>query len=279
MGAEDSLIRAPDNVRLHHVEIGTSPDWLIAPGVGNEVDFERLARRRTVAFFDLRNRGRSDPVPDGGQVGFPIEVDDIDTVRRHIGAGQVDLFGWSYVGLVAALYAARYPHHVRRLVLSCPAPVRHRSPPPETEADRRVLDQIADLQQSGLDESDPVGFAREWRRITVPTRMGDPAAFHRLRSDPSPWPNEWPDHMTTALRRVAATQPPDFDHRDEVRQISAPTLILGGEVDRYPSLEAIHEWADTIPGSRLVVLPGVGHYPQAEAPGRFFEAIDAFLAL
>jgi pimeloyl-ACP methyl ester carboxylesterase len=107
--------------------------------------------------------------------------------------------------------------------------------------------------------------------------MGDPTAFERLRGDPSEWPNEWPDHMMSALKRVADTHPSGFDYREEVRTISVPTLIVAGEVDRYPSLTAIDDWADTIPGARLVVLPGVGHFPQAEAPSGFFEAVDSFL--
>ena len=52
--------------------IGTAPEVLVAPGVGNEADFGPLARRRTAVFFDVRNRGRSDPVPDDGKVGFPV---------------------------------------------------------------------------------------------------------------------------------------------------------------------------------------------------------------
>jgi hypothetical protein len=43
--------------------------------VVNEADFSQLAQRRTVVFFDIRNRGRSDPVPADGKVGFPVEVE------------------------------------------------------------------------------------------------------------------------------------------------------------------------------------------------------------
>ena len=36
--------------------------------------------------------------------------------------------------------------------------------------------------------------------------------------------------------------------------------------------------ADAIPGSRYVVVPGVGHLPQYEAPAAFRTAIDGWLA-
>lgn len=277
MATDAGFIAAADGTRLCYVRIGTAPEVIVAPGVGNEADFEPLARRRTVVFFDLRNRGRSDPVPADGEVGFPVEVDDVDAVGRHFDVDKVDVIGWSYVGVTAALYAARYPQHVGRLVMACPAPVREQAPPPTTDAERLALRQIADLRDSGLAETDPVAFARAWRRITAPTRMADPAVFARLRGDPAEWPNEWPDHMMAAMVRVMDTHPPGFDYRDEAQKIAAPTLIVAGEVDRFPSVEAVREWAAVIPDARLVVLPRVGHFPQAEAPDTFFEAIDSFL--
>jgi pimeloyl-ACP methyl ester carboxylesterase len=278
MATESGFVRAPDGIRLHYVRIGTDPRVLIAPGVGNEADFAPLARRRTVVFFDIRNRGRSDPVPPDGEVGFPVEVDDIDTVRRHLGLERVDVIGWSYVGLVGALHAARYPRHVDRLVMVCPAPLREAPLPPPTEAEGAAAERIAELRERGIDRTDPVAFARAWRRMTAPLRMGDPAAFERLRGDPAEWPNEWPDHLIEAMARVMGTQPRGFDHRDEARRITAPTLVVAGEVDRLPSLAAATEWARAIPAAQLVVLPRVGHYPQVEAPDDLFEAVDRFLA-
>jgi pimeloyl-ACP methyl ester carboxylesterase len=104
--------------------------------------------------------------------------------------------------------------------------------------------------------------------------MGDPAAFDKLCSDPA----EWPDHMMEAMARVMNTHPRGFDYTNDARSITAPTLIVAGEVDRFPSLEAAGDWATAIPAARLAVLAQVGHYPQAEAPDSLFEAIEAFLA-
>lgn len=113
-----------------------------------------------------------DGVPDDGNVGLPVEVDDTDAVRRHFGFRQIDLFGWSYVGLVVALHAARYPRHVRRLVMACPTPLREEPSPPPTDVDRKALDRLTELRASGLERDDPVAFARACRRITAPTRIG-----------------------------------------------------------------------------------------------------------
>jgi len=130
--------------------------------------------------------------------------------------------------------------------------------------------------KTGLAMSDPVAFARSWRRIVAPTRMVNPTAFENLEVDPSIWPNEWPEHMTDALKRVAATHPVEFDYRAEARRISAPTLVIHGDRDNIPLL-ASEEWTRAIPSARLLVLPEVGHFPHAEAPATFFDAVQTFL--
>ena len=66
-----------------------------------------------------------------------------------------------------------------------------------------------------------------------------------------------------------------------IRTLKLPTLILWGGQDRLvPPVNAQHFQQD-IAGSRLVVLPGLGHVPQEEdaqasvAPVREFLGLDA----
>lgn len=269
-------IRADDGVRLYSCTRGSGPEWLVVPGIGGELEFDRLAESHSVLFFDIRNRGRSDAVPDSGAVGFPIEVDDVESARAHFGIERASVVGWSYVGLVAALYAARYPARVQRLVMSCPLPARHYPPTPGTAADAKALERLSVLSETGLDRKDPAEFARRWRRIAAQSRMGDPRAAERLRVDPGRWPNEWPDKMLTAMERVRQTMPTDFDYRGEAAHIAAPTLIICGEVDAIPT-GATQEWADAIPGAQVVRLPGVGHFPHAEVADQFFRIVRDFL--
>jgi pimeloyl-ACP methyl ester carboxylesterase len=141
--------------------------------------------------------------------------------------------------------------------------------------DAALLEQLGELETRRA-TTDPVAFAREWRRIVTPTRMADPAAFDRLRADPSVWSNEWPEHMTEALLRVDATHPVDFDYRAEAQRIEAPTLVVHGGADFIP-LAASEAWARSIPDARLLVLPAVGHFPHVEAPSAFFAAVETFL--
>jgi pimeloyl-ACP methyl ester carboxylesterase len=65
---------------------------------------------------------------------------------------------------------------------------------------------------------------------------------------------------------------------DRVGEIAVPTLVMVGEHDlRYIKENSTH-LAATIPGARLVELPGVAHVPHLEADPTTLREITAFVA-
>jgi pimeloyl-ACP methyl ester carboxylesterase len=56
-----------------------------------------------------------------------------------------------------------------------------------------------------------------------------------------------------------------------------PTLIVWGENDEIIPVAHAHVAHGAIPGSHLEVLPGIGHFPQSEAPDRFVAVLTDFL--
>jgi pimeloyl-ACP methyl ester carboxylesterase len=62
------------------------------------------------------------------------------------------------------------------------------------------------------------------------------------------------------------------------RAAQLPTLIVWG--DRDPFIPVSHAVAarEAIPGSRLEIFEGVGHYPHCEAPARFVQVLADFIA-
>src|SRR6185369_16884871 len=112
MPASEGYVTTDDGVRLFFRKVGSGPHAVIVPNAVHMFDgFKRLADRRTVIFFDLRNRGASDSVSDNAKLekGIHHDVDDLEAVRRHFRMQTVDLIGHSYVGLTVILYALKYP--------------------------------------------------------------------------------------------------------------------------------------------------------------------------
>jgi pimeloyl-ACP methyl ester carboxylesterase len=56
-----------------------------------------------------------------------------------------------------------------------------------------------------------------------------------------------------------------------------PTLIVWGNADPIIPVEHAYAAHDSIPGSRLEIFEGVGHYPHCEAPERFVEILSDFI--
>jgi pimeloyl-ACP methyl ester carboxylesterase len=61
-------------------------------------------------------------------------------------------------------------------------------------------------------------------------------------------------------------------------KIATPTLLLWGEDDDLVPVMFGRAAAAAIPGSELVVLPGVGHIPSIDAPRDFVRILTAFAA-
>lgn len=97
---------------------------LLHGGPGVPMDFsplaEPLSRKFQVVTFDQRGTGRS-PVASGATFSIDEYLQDIDTVAQHFGANRFHLFGHSWGGLYAQIYAQRNPPRVLSLFLSSPS--------------------------------------------------------------------------------------------------------------------------------------------------------------
>jgi pimeloyl-ACP methyl ester carboxylesterase len=66
---------------------------------------------------------------------------------------------------------------------------------------------------------------------------------------------------------------------ERIKQVRAPTLILWGERDRLIPPATAQVFAQSIAGSELVLLPGLGHVPQEEDPAASVAPVKRFLGL
>jgi pimeloyl-ACP methyl ester carboxylesterase len=169
----------------------------------------------------------------------PIALSDwvADALRDH--EGPLDIAGHSLGALVAVQVASLHPHLVRRLVLVAPP---------------------------GLQ---PCGAARRlvWP-LLVSLRQTRPRFLVRVTSDAL---RSGPRHILRGGAYVATA-----DVSTDLPAVTAPTLLVWGERDRLVPLAAGRVWEALLPRARLVVLPGVGHVPMAEAPEALVAAVAAF---
>ena len=96
---------------------------LLHGGPGVPMDFspiaEQLSRKYQVIAFDQRGTGRS-PV-NGATYSIDEYLKDIDAIAQHFGVDKFHLFGHSWGGLYAQIYAERNPQKVLSMFLSSPS--------------------------------------------------------------------------------------------------------------------------------------------------------------
>ncbi|WP_207955844.1 alpha/beta fold hydrolase [Rubrobacter marinus] len=64
---------------------------------------------------------------------------------------------------------------------------------------------------------------------------------------------------------------------DELPRLEMPTLVVWGALDKVVPLRHAHDAVARLRHGNLEILPGCGHLPHVECPGRFAEVLNRFL--
>jgi proline iminopeptidase len=283
MSAGEGYVTTEDGVRLFFETQGNGPQLVLLPnGFHLRDDCERLATGRTLVFYDVRNRGRSDHVGDGSKLarGIHHDVDDLDTVRRHFGIGRAAVIGHSYLGLTVAVYAMKYAANVERVVQIGPMQPRHATQYPArlTYADGVLRDVFAALArlEKERQSTDPEAFCRKFWSVLGAIYVTSPADAEKVRWGRCHLPNErgfmkyWLERLLPSIQGLELTP-------EEVAKAQAPILTLHGTKDRSAPYGGGREWALMLPNARLVSVVDAGHAPWIEAPELVLGAIETFL--
>jgi proline iminopeptidase len=283
MGTSDGYITNRDGLRLYFRTAGSGSHHVLIPnGIYLFDDFQRFASGRTLVFYDLRNRGRSDAVDDPAMLegGIRHDVDDLDDVRRYFGADRVDVLGHSYVGVTVVLYASMYKDHVRGVVqIGAPAPDPRKQYPPHLsnvdETLSRTLARLGELENERATLA-PEQFCEKFWAVLRPIYVTDPANAHRITWSRCDLANErnfmpfWIRYVLPSLERLQPTP-------QDLAGITAPVLVIHGTKDRSGPYGGGVDWAASLPNARLLTVEGGCHCPWIEAPDLVFDAVETFL--
>ncbi len=285
LAIEEGFVPAQDELRLFYRKVGSGPQTVVIPaGLFLEKDLETLAAPdRTLIFYDMRNRGRSDPVADVSQVGIQQDVMDLESVRVHFGVPRMHLVGWSYLGLASALYLFDHPDRVASMVLIGPIPPRSGTAYQREafiEYQKAIGEEgtqrLIELTQSGKEAADPRAYYEEYWSLMKPTLFGDPARMDRYELPSSAYSNEHVGRLNIHFNKLFFSFG-QYDWRETATGHDLPLLIVHGTLDRNAPIEGGREWAESFPGATLVTVEGAGHLPFVENPELVFPAIDRFL--
>ena len=113
-----------------------------------------------------------------------------------------------------------------------------------------------------------------------PSRVSEPvvAAHVEVARQRADFPDADRD-LSAAVRSVITTAGYLTGHgyRQAVRSVDCPVLVLHGDADRLVPVSAARAAVRSCPSWALVVLPGIGHVPQLEAPEDCAAVINQWL--
>ena len=211
-------------------------------------------RYRAVA-IDQRGFGESER-PASGYAIDDLAADAVAFLDA-LGIAEATVVGHSMGSFVARRVAELHPLRVRRLALIGSA----------ISANNEVLREVAELVRE-VSEPVPVDFTREFQAGTlyapVPEAFFDALVAESRKAPARVWRN--------VIDGVLA-----FDDASQPRDITAPTLVLGGEHDALFSVAEQTALAAAIPGARLTLYPDTGHCPNWERPERVAADLDTFI--
>lgn len=255
--------------RTTHYDV-TGPDdapvVLLIAGLGAprrfwEPNIAAFARAFRVVTIDNRDVGENEPETAPYSMGDM--ADDAVHLLKALGIDRAHVVGISMGGFISQHLAIRHPEVVDRLVLVGTGPAAGAALgnplPPPTEAD--------------------------W--------IADPAERTRLRSRNNVAPGYYDTRLEEleaqaeryrgngitldGYARQTAAISDTHDVRAQLKDITAPTLVVHGAVDPTVPPRGGELIAQGIPGARLLVYPGVGHLPPIEATEQFNADVLAFL--
>lgn len=266
---EIAQIETEPGVTLYVEKYGDGPNVVLVPGRLFMADqFRALAAPdRTLILYDMRNRGASARVDDVAQLTLAGDVRDVEALRAHFGAERISLVGYSYLGLMTALYAVEHPGVVERLVQLGPAPRTWNTQYPPGEAagedtlspeGRAAAGAWAQALAGAGPDTDQREMCRTLRRYVSYLVVGDPANAQRL-PDTCVYENEWPvnigRHMEHHFADVQRFEAP----AERFAALTLPVLVIHGTLDRNAPYGAGREWARTFPQARLITIEGGAH--------------------
>ncbi|GAB3118473.1 alpha/beta hydrolase [Streptomyces calidiresistens] len=223
------------------------------------------ARGFAVARYDQRDGGESTHLPPtatrnplsalmaGRSEAYTAEdmADDAVAVMDALGWASAHLMGVSLGGAIAQRVALRHPDRVRTLITVAAVPgdasglraVRH--------IRLRTLAKFARLRFPDTPEGSVAAGLAVSRLLASPNRPFDETA---AREAAERNPDSGMRDREAQSRQIGARW-----HGPPIDDITRPTLVLHGADDPLIKPGAAREIASRIPGSRLVLLPGVGH--------------------
>jgi 3-oxoadipate enol-lactonase len=217
-----------------------------------------LKKHFRVLVYDCRGMWQSDHPQ--GPYSMEQHADDLAELLTALGIEKAHIGGISYGGEISMLFALKYPQRTRSLIIS--SAVSQIDP---------MLQVMGASWLSALHNND----ADTLFEVTLPANFSEPwLAANQNMLEPSRRKYHQMDLKAAEQLMLAFAK---IDFTPELKKITAPTLVLVGELDILKSRKYAEIIASEIPGAELLIIPHAGHAVCLEKPAAFNSAVVGFV--
>ena len=267
------LLTTDDGVKLHYEDVGSgTPIVFVHEFAGDwrswEAQMRYFGRRYRCIAFNARGFPPSDVPDDVEKYSQERARDDIRAVLDALKLDKAHVIGLSMGGFASLHFGFTYPERVLSLVVGgCGY---------GASGDKRA--QFAAEVEAAAARFEEMGMAKAAEGYALA-----PSRVQFQNKDPRGWrefADQLADHSTQGaaltMRGVQKRRPSLFDLVEQMKTITAPTLIVTGDED-WPCLEPAILLKRTISSAALVVMPNAGHTVNLEEPAAFNQHVADFL--
>ncbi len=278
----ESGLQSVNGTQLFVKTMGTGEPILIVhggPGLSHDYflpHLKNLAEDYLLIFYDQRASGQSSMDVDTSSVNFDQFVEDIEGIRKAYGIENLNLLAHSFGGLIAMNYATKYPDKVGNLLLisSIGASTELNDQSNQVLAERFTQEdnmsrmeifssnEFRNRNPKSIESLMKIGFKHQFSNPTLVDSLRLNLSGNYFRS--------------SELLQLLGPGITNYDFHSSLSRISAPTLILYGDYDPLAEIAGL-PLAETIEGSKLIILEDAGHFPFIEKPEAFKSNVSEFL--
>ena len=246
-----------------------------------------------IIYFDETGVGRATREIKGKHTPLNT-VEDLETLRKHLGVQKMVLAGHSYGGIPAVQYALKYPNKVEKLImLSASADAISQQMNVDAAAYLRKTfypqqwEKLEQMRAKGVSSSsDEYADAFYTRQIGLTSDWYDPQKRRSLRKYRS---GDKRDRFNLDVYFDIAGDDPEVTiggtlkgidiNADMFKGYDIPTLVINGRIDWKTTPEMAYRFYKMLPKGvgQLEFLEKTGHWTWAEEPEKFAEIVTAFM--
>lgn len=251
-------------VKIYWDQAGEGEPLLLIMGLGYPSDaWHRsqpiLSKQYRTITFDNRGVGRSDMPP--GPYPIALMASDAAAVLDAAGVESAHVFGISMGGMIAQEFALQYPERVLSLILGCTAAGGPCAVPAEPDATQMLMSRTGMTPEEAAQAALPFIY----HAATSQQMIEEDLATRR------PWfPKR--EAYTAQLQGILS-----WESYSRLPQIASPTLVIHGDSDLLVPPANAKLIAQSISGSKLVILSGASHIFTTDQPEESHQAILEFL--